>query len=354
MSTPRSGLRPSRPPQGSKKVAKQHFLGKLSPTAVVGLASLAAIGVSLAMGRYGASLAYTVAIAGIGALALNLLIGYCGQISFAHGGLLGVGAYAAGNLGNAGADLLSVLGGGVAAALASLLIGLPAMRLRGLYFAIATLAAQAILEYLFKTIEPLTNGVSGLLVKPLTVFGTAVSADQGYAALAFVCLALAWLLVAWLMRTNLGRAFLIVRESEIVARGMGIDVGRTKLIAFAISGFLAGIAGALMAFTARLAHPEMFGLGLSVDYTAMIIVGGLGSQIGSLIGAVFVTLLPEFIQRSGEALHMADLTFAIRELMFGALIIVFLVFEPRGIAALTRRFRRRRPATASAPREPTA
>lgn len=317
------------------------------------VAMLAIVG-SLFLGRYGATLAYTVAIAGIGALSLNLLIGYCGQISFAHGALLGVGAYAAGSLGNAGADVFAVLGGGIAAALVSVLIGLPAMRLRGLYFAIATLAAQAILEYLFKTIEPLTNGVSGLLVKPLTVLGTPIAADQGYAVLAIICLAITWLVLTWLMRTNVGRAFLVVRESEIVARGMGIDVGFTKMTAFAISGFFAGIAGALLAFTARLAHPEMFGLSLSVDYTAMIIVGGLGSQLGSIIGAVFVTLLPEAIQRVGESLHMADLTFAIRELMFGLLIIVFLVFEPRGLSALVRRRKSVIPRGADAPAAKTA
>ena len=318
---------------------------------VVVAIALLCVGASLVLGRYGAYLVHTVAIAAIGALSLNLLIGYCGQISFAHGALLGVGAYTAGNLGNAGGDLLSVLGAGIAASLVSILIGLPAMRLRGLYFAIATLAAQAILEYLFKILEPLTNGVSGLLVKPLTIFGFAVTTDQGYAALAILCLAITWLVLSWLMRTNLGRAFLVVRESEIVARGMGIDVGYTKMLAFAISGFFVGIAGALMGFAARLAHPEAFGLSLSVDYTAMIIVGGLGSQIGSLIGAAFVTLLPEFIQRTGEFLHIADLTFAIRELVFGILIIVFLVFEPRGLAALVSRLRFGRFRKADAVRE---
>ena len=121
----------------------------------------------LTLGRYGAYLINAVAIAAIGALSLNLLIGYCGQISFAQGALLGVGAYTAGNLGNAGLDgAVAILGAGIMGAVTSALIGLPAMRLRGLYFAIATLAAQAILEYLFKILGPLTNGVSGLVIKP--------------------------------------------------------------------------------------------------------------------------------------------------------------------------------------------
>lgn len=304
----------------------------------VSLAVLAVAG-SFALDRFGAYLLHSVAIAAIGALALNLLIGFCGQISFAQGALLGIGAYTAGNLGNAGWDIFALLGGGLAAALASALIGLPALRLRGLYFAIATLAAQFILEYLFKIVEPLTHGISGLLIKPMTLFGTALQSDQAYAVLAIGILLLTWMALSWLMRTNLGRAFLVVRENEIVAKGMGIDVARTKMWAFVISGFFVGIAGGLMGFTTRLANPEAFHLSLSVDYVAMIIVGGLGSWVGSLIGAAFVVLLPEAIQRLGETLNMADLLFAMREMAFGLLIILFLIFEPRGLSALIRRLK---------------
>jgi branched-chain amino acid transport system permease protein len=303
---------------------------------IVILVALICAAGSFALSRFMAFLVYSVAIAAIGALALNLLIEYCGQISFSQGALLGVGAYAAGNLGNAGFDIFAVLGGGIAAAAISALIGLPAMRLRGLYFAIATLAAQAILEYLFKTVEPITKGISGLTISPLTLFGVRIGSDQAYASIAIIVLLLTWLFLSWLIRTNLGRAFLVVRESELVAKGMGINVGRTKMWAFVISGFIVGIAGALIGFTSRLANPEAFALHLSIDYIAMIIVGGLGSWIGSLIGAAFVVLLPEAIERLGEGLHMADLVFAMREMAFGLLIIVFLIFEPRGLAALGR------------------
>jgi len=305
-------------------------------TVLVILIALVCAAGSFALSRYMAFLVYSVAIAAIGALALNLLIGYCGQISFAQGALLGVGAYAAGNLGNAGFDFVAILGAGLAGALVSALIGLPAMRLRGLYFAIATLAAQAILEYLFKTVEPITKGISGLTISPLTLFGARIVSDQGYASIAIVILLLTWLFLSWLIRTNLGRAFLVVRESELVAKGMGINVARTKMWAFVISGFIVGVAGALIGFTSRLANPEAFALHLSIDYIAMIIVGGLGSWLGSLIGAIFVVLLPEAIQRLGEWLHVADLVFAMREMAFGILIIVFLIFEPRGLAALGR------------------
>ena len=296
--------------------------------------AVAMMAVSLLLGRYGAYLVHAIAIAAIGALSLNLLIGYCGQISFAQGALLGVGAYAAGNLGNAGWDVLALVGGGIAGCIASMLIGLPALRLRGLYFAIATVAAQTILEYLFKTIEPLTNGISGLVIRRQTVFGFPVASDQGTAVISITVLLLVWLGLGQLMRTNLGRAFLVVRESEIVAKGMGIDVPRTKMWAFAISGFIAGIAGGLLGFATRLASPETFTLDLSADYVAMIIVGGLGSAVGPIIGAVFVVLLPEAIQRVGETAGLADVLSALREMAFGLLIILFLVFEPRGLAAL--------------------
>ena len=298
------------------------------------------------LGRYGAYLVHAVAIAAIGALSLNLLIGMCGQISFAQGALLGVGAYAGGNLGNAGWGLLALPGAALVTAAVSVVIGLPALRLRGLYFAIATLAAQAILEYLFKMLEPLTGGVSGLVIRPLQAFGVTFASDQAFALLSAALLLLVWLALLGLMRTDLGRAFLVVRESEVVARGMGIDVARTKAWAFAISGFVAGIAGALIGFSARLANPEAFTLDLSADYIAMIIVGGLGSWAGPVVGAAFVVLLPEVIQRLGEAFHAADLVSALREMAFGLLIILFLVFEPRGLSALARKLRPRVPRAA--------
>ncbi|MBV9654342.1 MAG: branched-chain amino acid ABC transporter permease [Acetobacteraceae bacterium] len=307
----------------------------------VGVAVLMGV-LGLALGRYAAYLVNAVAIAALGALSLNLIIGYCGQISFAQGALLGVGAYTAGNLSNAGLDgAVAILGGGLLGAAVSALVGLPAMRLRGLYFAIATLAAQAILEYLFKILDPLTNGVSGLVITPPTILGFPMNSDQSLVVPSLVILVLAWLAVSRLMRTDLGRAFLVVRESEIVAKGMGIDVSHAKMQAFLIGGFIAGVAGALAGYANRLASPEAFTLDLSADYIAMIIIGGLGTWPGPLIGAAFVVLLPEAIQRVGEAAGISDILSALRELAFGLLIILFLIFEPRGLTALLSRLRPR-------------
>ena len=312
---------------------------------------MAALGLTL--GRYGTYLINAVAIAAIGALSLNLLIGYCGQISFAQGALLGVGAYTAGNFVNAGFDgVLAILGAGLMGAAIGALIGLPAMRLRGLYFAIATLAAQAILEYLFKILDPLTNGVSGLVIKPAHMLGIPLTSDAALVLPSLVILVLVWLVVSRLLRVGLGRTFLVMRESEIVAKGMGIDVGRTKLFAFLIAGFIAGMAGALAAFANRLASPEAFTLDLSADYIAMIIIGGLGTWPGAVIGAAFVVLLPEVIQRVGEAAGISDILSALRELAFGLLIILFLIFEPRGLTALLGRLRPRRMVATPGPLSP--
>ncbi len=315
---------------------------------IVGVAVAAAVlAVMPFLDRYVAYLVTIVAISSIGALGLNLLTGLCGQISFAQAGLMGIGAYTAGNLCNAGLGLLAIPLGGLAAATASVVIGLPALRLRGLYFAIATLAAQFILEYLFKILEPLTHGISGLLIRPPTVLGFAIQDDRANAGLAVALLFLVWSGIGALRATNLGRSFLVVRENEIVARGMGIDVARTKFWAFLLSGFIAGIAGAMSGIASRLANPEAFSFALSVDYVAMIIVGGQGTLTGPLLGAAFVTLLPEVIQRVGELFDIPSILSALREFAFGMLIILFLIFEPLGLMAVVRKLRLR--LTASKP-----
>jgi branched-chain amino acid transport system permease protein len=194
-----------------------------------------------------------------------------------------------------------------------------------------------LLEYLFKHLEPITHGASGLLVRPLTIFGYPLASDRSVALLSIVLLLMSWLVCSAIAGSHLGRCFIVVRESEIVARGMGINVARTKLYAFVISGSLAGIAGAVFAFASRLAHPETFSLSMSIDYVAMIVVGGLGSAGGALLGAGFVTIAPESLQRVGEALNLSDRVFAIREIVFGALIILFLIFEPSGLRAIVHR-----------------
>ncbi|MEO6021827.1 MAG: branched-chain amino acid ABC transporter permease [Burkholderiales bacterium] len=295
---------------------------------------IAALAITPFLDRFVQSLVYNFAIAAMAALAVNIMIGFAGQITFAAGALIGVGAYAGGLLGNAGLDVVSLLGAGLVTAAISVFIGLPALRLRGLYFAMSTLAAQFILEYLFKNVDPVTNGLSGLLIEPPKFFGIAIDTEFRTAIAALILLLLVWLACRNLTQSQLGRAFLVMRESEIVAKGMGINVPQTKFWCFALTGFLMGIAGAMLGFSTHIANPEAFGISLSVDYVAMMIIGGLGSLTGSLIGAAFITLMPEIIQRIGEHLHLGSRIFAVREIIFGALIMLFLIFEPRGIVAL--------------------
>ena len=308
---------------------------------VLALGALAAAA-SLYLTRFGAYLVASVAIASIGALSLNLLNGLAGQISFSTAALLGVGAYTAGNLGNSGHGGLGLIAGALLAALVGVLFGLPALRLRGLYFGISTIATQFLFEYFAKIADPLTNGVSGLTIRPLRIAGLDFSADARFAALCLISLACVYVALDAVRRTDLGRAFIVIRENETVARGMGVHVARVKLWAFALSGLVAGFAGGLLGFSNRLASPETFNLSLSIDYVAMIIVGGLGSLPGSLLGAAFVTLLPEGIQRLGEALNIPDILSALRELAFGLMMVLFLIYEPRGLSGLT--LWRRRPA----------
>lgn len=310
---------------------------------IIGAAiAVAVIAAAPFLDRYGAYLLNMVAIAGIGALGLNLLTGLCGQISFAQAALMGIGAYTAGNLVNAGFGLMAIPIAAAVSGLVGALVGLPALRLRGLYFAIATLAAQFIIEYLFKILDPLTHGISGLLIKAPTVFGFAIQDDRVLACVTVALLYVIWSGITALRATNLGRAFLVVRENEVVARGMGLDVARVKLWAFLLSGAIAGVAGAMMGVSSRLASPEAFSFTLSVDYVAMIIVGGLGTMTGPLLGSAFVTLLPEVIQRLGEVFDVSTILSAIRELAFGVLIILFLIFEPLGLMALLKATGRRR------------
>lgn len=286
------------------------------------------------MSRFSLYLFYMFAIASISSLALNLMIGYAGQISFAQGALIGVGAYTCGLLSNAGFDVGALVAAGVVTAGFSVLIGFPSLRLHGLYFAMATLAAQFILEYLFKNLDPITRGMSGLMIGTPHFFGIRIESDLSYAVSSVVLLYLAWVVCTNIVHSDLGRGFMVVRDSEVVARGMGLDPPRLKFWCFLVSGFFTGVAGGMLGIVLRFAHPETFGLNMSIDYVAMIIMGGLGSLGGSLIGAVFVTLIPEAIQRLGEGLPLADRLFALREITFGMLVILFLIFEPRGLMSI--------------------
>lgn len=280
------------------------------------------------------------AIAVIGAHGLNILTGVAGQISIGHGAFVGVGAYTAGILATTlGASMLVALpAGGVAAALVGLLFGLPSLRIKGFYLAMATLAAQFILEYLFMQAGPLTGGAQGLYVERPALGGLVLDTDAKFFYLVMPVAALATAGARNLLRTDVGRCLVAIRDRDIAAELIGVNLFAGKLLAFALSSFYAGVAGGLLAYYVSAINPQAFTVLLSVDYLAMIIIGGLGSVLGAILGAVFITLLPEIlklgIDAAGGYLPIENIFPAVREIIFGLLIAGFLLREPEGLAKL--------------------
>lgn len=284
------------------------------------------------------------AIAVIGALGLNLLTGYAGQISLAHASFLAIGAYSTAALAKAGAPFLLVIPlSGAIAALVGCLIAIPALRLKGLYLALATLAFFVIVDFAIRKAEFLTGGGAGTHVPSPSMFGYTLSGDQSFYYLSISLATLCAIFVANLQRTWVGRAMMAVRDSDIAAEMAGISIFRTKLTAFALSSFLGGMAGSLLGYYLQFINPDNFSLSVSVAYIAMIIVGGMGSVTGSILGAVFMTLLPEVLRisihvlsRVLPALDVESKGAFVEGAVYGLVIILFLMFKPEGIARFWR------------------
>ncbi len=288
--------------------------------------------------RYTLTLANQVGIATIGAIGLNILVGYTGQISLGQGGFLAVGAYTAGIL-TARFGMpwyLSTLVACLFTALVGGIFGLPSLRLKGLYLAIATLAAQEIILWAVTHWKGLTGGVDALVVPNPTLFGVQMNTDFRFYWIIWGLAGLTALATVNLFRSHYGRAFVAIRDQDIAAEVMGVDRFRYKLLAFAISSFFVGLAGALTAHYRSIVTWERFTVDVSVLYLAMIIIGGLGSLQGSFFGATFMTLLPAILTNIGRALKTgfpfieAIIPF-IQQAAFGIVIILFLIFEPEGL-----------------------
>ncbi|MFH0727748.1 MAG: branched-chain amino acid ABC transporter permease [Pseudomonadota bacterium] len=295
-------------------------------------------------GEYLLYMANLVGVGIIGAVGLNILTGFTGQISLGHAAFVGIGAYTAAILSTRwGAPFIVCLPlAGLSAAFFGLIVGGPSMRMKGLYLCIATLAAQVIVGFFFVHWESVTGGIRGLNLPAPGLFG--FSLDNGF-KFYFVILAMVILCVTVtrnLFRTRVGRAFIAIRDRDISAELMGINLFRYKMYAFGLSSFMAGLAGCLWVNFQRTVTPEHFPLIESVRYLAMIIVGGLGSVIGAIFGAVFMTLVPEILKNAlGLLVDMFPLAmsflFPLQQVVFGLLIVVFLVFEPHGLAEMWRR-----------------
>jgi branched-chain amino acid transport system permease protein len=287
----------------------------------------------------------TIGIYAIAALGLNLLIGYTGQISLGHGAFFGVGAYTAAILATKANSpfWLTLPAAGLVTAGVGMGFGIPSIRLKHLYLTIATLAGQFIIEYAFVQWEGLTGGAEGIIVTGTTLFGMDLGNDTIFYYVIFACLTVMAWIAANLVRTRYGRAFIAIRDNDRAAEGMGIPIFLYKLLSFAISSFYAGLAGALYAYYMMSITPEPFNLWLSIEFIAMIIIGGLGSISGSMFGAIFIVSLneilshaTEFLMNIGPSTGVAITIAPLREFVFGLAIVMFIIFEPKGLAEVWR------------------
>lgn len=278
-------------------------------------------------------------IAVVAALGLNLLVGYTGQISLGHSAFVALGAYTTAILSSkVGVPFwICLVASGCVAAVIGFGLGIPCLRLKGLYLAMATMAFSVVVEYVIITWGSLTGGVRGINVARVVIFGYPLDSDNKIYYFLLLCTALTILAIKNLVRTRVGRAFIAIRDRDIAAEVMGVNITAYKVMAFTISSFFAGIAGSMYSYTMSYIHPEHFTLLLSIQYLAMIIAGGLGTVLGSIFGAVFIVLVPELIKAIARTLEILipalkgkyDEEWNIAA--FGLLIIIFLIFEPGGL-----------------------
>ncbi|MGD0353191.1 MAG: branched-chain amino acid ABC transporter permease [Dehalococcoidia bacterium] len=270
---------------------------------------------------------------------LNILIGYCGQLSIGHAGFMAVGAYTTAILtSRLGLPFLAgLICSGFSAGLIGIIFGLPSVRVKGFYLAITTIAAQFIIIWIINHWS-VTGGFVGMDVPRASIFGFVFRSQASQFYLIMVIVALCIFLAKNLARGRVGRAFIAVRDNDLAAEVMGINLLYYKLLAFFIGCFLAGIAGALLAHWTGFLNAENFTLTDSILYIGMVIIGGLGTTIGPILGVVVIRLLQQvviyispFIENAIPSLS-TGFTTGLGPMVFGLAIILFLILEPRGLA----------------------
>jgi len=266
-------------------------------------------------------------------LGLMLLAGFTGQFSIGHAAFLGTGAYAQGVLTNLGVPFpLAMVAAALLSAAVGVVVAMPALRVKGIYLGIATLAFGFIVEEVFARWESVTGGNAGLHVKSPRLFGLDFGSGEAFY---FVCLAttvLCTLGVLNLLRAPTGRAFVAIRDSEISAQSMGIHLARYKTLSFAISAALAGLGGALYAHKISFLSPDQFSILQSIDLLLLVVIGGLGSVHGVFLGAIFLISMPQLIAMSKDFLPAAiGQAPGLQGLVYGVVLIAFVLFEPMGL-----------------------
>ena len=282
----------------------------------------------------------TILLSAIGAMALDLLMGTGGQVSIGNAAFLAGGAFATVWASRAGVPFpFDVIIAGIVCAVGGLIVGLPALRIRGMYLALATLAAFYLADFIGQKYQSDTVGAAGFLLKPLFT-GTIGQQSASWAWLLFGVVAATMILISWLRSGRSGRAWRMIRDHEVAASSMGIPVARYKLLLFTITSAIIGIQGGLTAhFTGSVSY-DSFTLTLSISVVAMILIGGLDSVAGPLIGAAVVTLMPVylpdviglFVSSSNASQDASNYS----EILYGLLIMVFMIKAPTGLAGLFR------------------
>ena len=304
---------------------------------------LALVGFPFLASPFQLDLACQVCLAAMGALSLMLLTGHAGQISLGHAGLLAAGAFATGILFKElnAPFWVTLPAAALTGGLLGVVFGLPSLRLRGLYLAVSTLALHFVVVYLGGEYESKRGYSTGIVIDPPQFFGYALTHPRVWYFVLLAFAALTLMLCLNLMRSRTGRAFGAIRANETVAEALGISIAGYKLLAFVISSAMTAVAGALFAYYRGFVSVEAFSLFLSISYVAMIIIGGMGSLLGALLGAVFVTLFPYVIETALLALpgaqRYAGEVFAVNYAAFGLVMVLFLVFEPLGLVGIWRR-----------------
>jgi branched-chain amino acid transport system permease protein len=288
-------------------------------------------------------LANQVLLASIGALALMLLTGFAGLISLGTAGLLAAGAYAVGALVRefAAPFWVTLPAAAVLGAALGLIFGLPSLRLRGLYLAISTLGLHFVVIYLGGEYEARETLSTGIMIESPAIGSFTLSSGRAWYFVLLAFAALALLISLNLQRSRTGRAWRALRERDVVASALGIDVRRYKLLAFIVSSTMTAVAGALFAYFRNFVSIDAFSLYLTVQYVAMIIIGGMGSIAGAVLGAAFVVLFPYAIEAAAAYLpaRFGNMVFALDYAAFGAVMILFLLLEPAGLIGIWRRIR---------------
>jgi len=296
--------------------------------------------------KYVISIMIDVGIAIIACHGLNLLTGFTGQISLGHAAFMGVGAYTSSILvSQAGVPfIVSLFCAGAMTALIGMIFGIPSLRLRGLYLAMATIAAQFIIEFIIRRWDKLTGGVNGMYVDPGKLGPFHFDDHLHLYYLTFILVVAVTMATKNIIRSRSGRAFVAIRDRYLAAEVIGVNLFKYRLMSFAVSSFFAGIAGALMAQYLEVITHESFTILHSIDYLAMCIIGGLGHILGGIFGVAFWFILERMLEVVTTSLNTAypdHITWfvSIREIVFGLVIILFLIFEPDGLAARWRAIR---------------